>query len=328
MRRRDLVGALAALPPLWAGPARAQQQQRRPRVGVLCPFSPGAAEAWHAALEQGLAKRGWRPGDTVDLDYRFAEGNTARLAVLADELLRDGVDLLVTEVTEATVVAKEATRTVPIVMVAVGDPVAANVVASLAHPGGNVTGLSQNIVESVGKRLELLVSVVEPGTREVLVIWNPDEENSILNWRELNASSARIGVKLVSLETRGQQELEKVLAAPAATGMRALYVVPGPLFVTNLHRIAAFARDARLASVFHLPEYVRLGGLLSYGPDRFDLFRRAAGYIDRILHGARPADLPVEQPVKYELSINTATARAIGLRLTPLILAQADETVE
>lgn len=326
MRRRHLLAALSAATtaPLVV---RAQTAGGRARVGILCPFSPAAAATWHQALQAGLRDRGWIEGANIALEHWYADGATERLPALVAEILRHNVDVIVTEVTEATQAAKEATRTVPIVMIAVGDPVAVGLVNSLARPGGNVTGLSQNIVESVGKRLELLKLIV-PDLSEVVVLWNPDEENSTLNWRELNASSAGLGLRLKSLEARGQDALDKVINSGVGGADRALYLVPGPLFVSNLKQIAAFARNARLASIFHLPEFVQVGGLLSYGPDRVDLFRRAADYVDKILKGAKPADLPVEQPVKYELTINMTTARQIGLTVPPLVLAQAAEIVE
>jgi len=244
-----------------------------------------------------------------------------------DELLRLKVSLIVSEVTEATQAARRATTALPIVMVAVGDPVAAGLVASLARPGGNVTGLSQNIVESAAKRLELLKTTL-PSAGEVAVLWNADDDNSVLNWKELQVHAGPLGLKLKSLEARTAAEIEAALSPNSVGETRALYVVPGPLFVTNLPKIAGLARERRLVSIFHLPEFVRSGGVLSYGPDRNDLFRRAATYVDRLLKGARPADLPVEQPTKFDLSINLATAKAIGLTVPPLVLAQAAEVIE
>jgi putative ABC transport system substrate-binding protein len=301
--------------------------QDAPAIGVLSPFSPSVAGEWHHAFERGLMELGWKPGAGLRIEYRHADGDTARLPALMDELLRLRVGLIVSEVTEATQAAKRATSTLPIVMVAVGDPVAAGLVASLARPGGNVTGLSQNIVESAAKRLELLKTTL-PSVNEVAVLWNADDDNSVLNWKELQLRAGPLGLGLKSLEARTAPEIEAVLSRGSVGDIRALYVVPGPLFVTNLQKIAALARERRLVSIFHLPEFVQYGGLLSYGPDRNDLFRRAATYVDRLLKGARPADLPVEQPTKFDLSINLATARAIGLTVPPLVMAQAAEMIE
>jgi len=237
------------------------------------------------------------------------------------------VDLVVTEVTEATQAARKATTALPIVMVAVGDPVAAGLVASLARPGGNVTGLSQNIVESAAKRLEFL-KTARPNIIEVAVLWNPDDDNSVLNWKELQRHAGPMGLRLKSLPVQTLAEIEAALSSAGVGDTRALYVVPGPLFVTHLQSIANLARERRLVSIFHLPEYVHYGGLLAYGPDRNDLFHRTATYVDRILKGAKPADLPIEQPTKFDLSINLGTAKAIGLAVPPLLMVQAGEVVD
>jgi putative ABC transport system substrate-binding protein len=319
--RRLFLGAAGALAAPRAG------AQVPPAIGVLSPFTPDAAADWHRAFELGLRALGWAPGAGLRIEYRHALGQTARLPALMDELLQLKVALIVSEVTEATQAARKATATLPIVMVAVGDPVAAGLVASLARPGGNVTGLSQNIVESSAKRLELLKTAL-PSVGEVAVLWNADDDNSVLNWRELQARAGPLGLRLKSLLAQTATEIENALSPASIGETRALYVVPGPLFVTNLQTIARLARERRLVSIFHLPEYVQTGGLLAYGPDRNDLFRRAAAYVDRLLKGARPADLPVEQPTKFDLSINLATAKAIGLTVPPLVMAQAAEVVE
>ena len=326
MKRRILLGGMAATT-LHAPALQAQRAATTARVGVLSPFARATSAAWHEALERGLRELGWVPGGNLVLDYKFAEGDTARLPDFARELVRLPVDLLVTEVTEATQAAQQVTKTLPIVMIAVGDPVGIGLISSLARPSGNITGLSQNIVESTGKRLELL-KLVTPGLSEVAVLWNPDESNSVLNMKELQAASRDLGLQLVPFEVRGEPALKRFLEAPMDRSHRGLYVVPGPLFVTNMQAIAVFARTNGLPSVFHLPEFTQMSGLLAYGPDRLDLFRRAASYIDRILKGAKPAELPVEQPIKYELSINLRTAKAIGLTVPPLVLAQAGELIE
>src|SRR5579872_822906 len=270
--RRTLLGIMAAFA------ADRASAQAAPTIGVLSPFAPAAAADWHRAFEQGLHELGWAP-PRLRIEYRHADGETARLPALMDELVRLKVDLVVTEVTEATQAAKKATTTVPIVMVAVGDPVAARLVASLARPGGNVTGLSQNIVDSVAKRLEFLKTAL-PSLTEAAVLWNADDDNSVLNWKELQRRAAPLGLTLKSLLAQNAAEIANALSSASIGDTRALYVVPGPLFVTNLPKIAALARERRLVSIFHLPEYVHLGGLLSYGPDRNDLFRRAATYVD------------------------------------------------
>ena len=320
-RRALFFGAAASIASTGAA------AQTAAAIGVLSPFSPAVASEWPRAFEGALVELGWTPGTRLRIEYRHADGDTARLPALMEELLRARVDLVVSEVTEATQAAKKATSMLPIVMVAVGDPVAAGLVASLARPGGNVTGLSQNIVESAGKRLELLKTAL-PSLGEVAVLWNADDDNSVLNWKELQGRAGPLGLGLKSLMAHTTAEIEAVLSPGSIGATRALYVVPGPLFVTNLQKIATLARERRLVSIFHLPEFVHYGGVLSYGPDRNDLFRRAATYVDRLLKGARPADLPVEQPTKFDLSINLATARTIGLTVPPLVLAQAAELIE
>jgi putative ABC transport system substrate-binding protein len=326
MRRRafTIMMATAALPM----PVRAQNMPvRATRIGVLSPFSRATSAVWHEAFLRRLKEHGWIEGTNLTIDFRFGDGRTDLLPRLAAELIDLKPDLLVTEVTEATAAAQAATHSIPVVMVAVGDPVAAGLVASLARPGANITGVSQNVVESAGKRLEMLKLMV-PELTDVAVLWNPEEGNSTLNWREIQPSAARLGVRPVSLEVRTFEALNAVLQGGVDSRVRALFTVPGPLFVASLRPIAEFAVKHRLASIFHLPEYVRLGGLMAYGPDRGDQFRRAATYVDRILKGAKPADLPVEQPTTVELSVNLKTARAIGLTIPRLILAQAAEVIE
>jgi len=325
MRRRTFAATLAAT--FVAEPPLLRADTTTARVGILSPFTPADSEEWHRSLRGALARLGWIEGGNLALDIRYARGDTERLPELAAELLKLKVDLLVTEVTEATDAAHKATQTIPIVMIAVGDPVAYGLVTSLARPGGNITGFSQNILESVGKRLQLLKQVV-PDLVEVAILWDSHDTNSAINRREVEVAAGPLGLRLKSLETTNAANLDTVLQARLAQDVRALYVTPAPLFVTHLGRIAPFAAQNRLASVFHLPEFVRQGGLLAYGPDRNDLFRRAAGYVDRILKGAKPADLPIEQPTKFSLSINAAAARAMQIAIPRLLLAQADEVIE
>ena len=273
MRRRSLLQTLAvgAAFPVAAGP---QPANAMPRLGVLSPFSPAASAEWHKAFESGLNQLGWIKASNIAIEYRYAEGATDRLPTLVADFLRLKVALIVTEVTEASWAAQKATSTIPIVMVAVGDPVEAGLVASLARPGGNITGLSQNIVESAGKRLEMLKATMpEPG--DVAVLWNPDDDNSGLNRQELQVSSGRLGVRLTSLEARNVDELHKVLKAENGTAWRALYVVPSPLFVTHLQMIADVAKERRVPSIFHLPEFAHMGDCWPMAPTAATCFRRA-----------------------------------------------------
>jgi putative ABC transport system substrate-binding protein len=326
MKRRSLLatfGATTVVP--WR--AEAQPAIQPIRIGVLSPFTPADAAPWHRAFEAGLQQLGWIGGRNIRIEYRFANGASERLPDLAADILRLKVDLVVTEVTEASHAVQKATSSVPVVMISVGDPVAAGLVASLARPGGNITGLSQNVVESAGKRLDLLKLVIPPSA-DIAVLWNPEDDNSAFIWRELQVSATHLGARLKSLEAATFDALDKLLRSGFEPTVRALFVVPSPLFVTSLDKIAAAALERKVASIFHLTEFVHVGGLLAYGPDRADMFRRAAFYVDKILKGAKPADLPVEQPNKFELAVNLKTARAIGMTIPPLVLAQADEVVE
>jgi putative ABC transport system substrate-binding protein len=328
MKRRDLIGALSGTAASWPLLAHAQSAARIPSIGVLSPFSQAGSAEWHESLRRGLRALGWIEGSNIHIEYRYADGNADhRLDELLAELLALKLDLLVTEVTEATTAAQRATTTIPIVMVAVGDPVKAGIVRSLARPGGNITGLSQNIIDSAGKRLELLKQVV-PSLADVSVLSNPADENSMLNQREVETSARHLGLRMQTINVDSSGALNKALTGGIDARLSALYIVPSPLFVTNLKSIAEFALRHRLPSIFHLSDYVRLGGLMAYGPDRNDIFRRAAAYVDKILKGAKPADLPVEQPTKLELSINLGTAGAIGVTIPPLVLARADEVID
>ncbi len=323
MRRRAVVAALAGLPTLAQA---ALAQAAMPRIGVLSPFTPAVAEDWHRHFRQGLKQLGWVEGDNIAIDMRFSDGHDERLPELAADLVRLKVDLLVTEVTAASLEARKATQSIPIVFVGVGDPLGVGLVTSLARPGSNITGLSQNTLESDGKRLQLL-KLVLPDLSDVAVLWDPHDPNSADDRREVQASATRLNLRLESLTASNSDSLNSLLKAATDRRVRGLYVTPAPVFVTNLARIAAFAAQNRLVSVFHLPQFVHLGGLLAYGPDRNDLFRRAAGYVDKILKGAKPADLPIEEPTKFALSINLAAARALGVTIPPLLLAQADEVI-
>jgi putative ABC transport system substrate-binding protein len=209
----------------------------------------------------------------------------------------------------------------------VGDPVESGLVGSLARPGGNVTGLSQDVLELVGKRLEMLKAVV-PDLTDVAVLWNPDERGSALAWREVQMPGQQLKIRLHSAEARGASDLDKAFAAAQSARAGALYIMPSPLFISGSRQIAEFAAKQRMASIFHLSEFARIGGLLAYGPDRADLFRRAAAYVHKILKGAKPAELPVEQPNKFELVVNLKTANALGITIPQSILAQADEVIE
>ncbi len=326
MRRREFISLLGGAA-AWPLAARAQQAGKVPRIGLLSPFSHSDTALWHRAFLEGLRDLGWVEGKTILIEYRYAEGRNDRLPELVADLVRLKVDIIVTAVTNDALAAKDATREIPIVMVAAGDPVATGIVESLARPGGNITGLSQMNPELIGKRLELLKEIV-PELSSVAVLWNPEDPISILGWKEIQLPARKLEVEAHSLEVRSPGDLDKALDEAARTRAGALVIMPNPVFVTNLKRIADFAARNRLPSIFHLREFANDGGLVSYGVDRSDLFRRAATYVDKILKGAKPENLPIEQPTKFELVINLKTAKALGLTVPPSLLARADEVIE
>ena len=328
MQRRHfltLLGGAVA----WPFAAQAQQSVGKAyrEIGILSPFSRTDSETWHRAFRQGLRELGWIEGENVKIEYRYAEGRSERLPELVADLISHKVELIVVAVTPDALAAAKATKTIPIVMASAGDPVAAGLIQNLARPGGNITGLSQMSTDLAAKRLELLKEVV-PSLSSVGVLWNPRDAISALTWEEIQIPARRIKIALHSLEVEDASEFDGAFAKATAAKVGAIYALPAPIFVNNEKLVAGFATNSRLPSVFHLPEFVHLGGLMSYGPDRVELFRRAATYVDKILKGANPGDLPVEQPTKFELVINLKTARAIGLTVPATLLASADEVIE
>jgi len=305
----------------------AQQSKKVPRIGLLSPFSPSDTAPWYQAFFQGLRDLGWVEGKNISVEYRYAEGRNDRLVDLAADLVRLRVDVIVTAVTPDALAAKNATKTIPIVMAAVGDPVVTGLVDNLARPGGNVTGLSQMNPELAGKRLELLKEIVPKLTR-VTVLWNPQDQMSAISWNELSSPARSLGVQLHSSEVRNAGDFEKAFEDATRSRAGALAIMPAPVFVTNLKRIADFAAKSRLPSIFHVTEFVDVGGMLAYGPNRSDLFRRAATYVDKILKGTKPQELPVEQAMKFELVINLKTAKQIGVTIPPTMLARADRIIK
>jgi putative ABC transport system substrate-binding protein len=326
MKRREFI-LLATGVIVWTRDARAQQAANVRRIGILSPFSPATTSRWDRALLQGLRDLGWLDGKNLAIEFRYAEGRLDRLPDLVSDLIRQKIEVLVTTVTSDTTVAKNATAEIPIVMVAVGDPVAVGFVKSLARPGGNITGLSQMTPDLSGKRLELLREIV-PGVSFVALLFNPEDRLSILDRKEAERTAQALGIRVRSLEVRNRDELGKALSEVTTSHTDALIVVPAPVMLENLKQITDFARDNRLPSSFHLREFAESGGLLSYGVDRSDLFRRAASYIDKVLKGANPADLPIQQPTKFELVINLRTAKALNLAISPRVLGMADEVIE
>ena len=306
---------------------QAQQPAKVPRIGLLSSASPSDTALWYQAFRQGLRDLGWVEGKNISIEYRYAEGRSDRLPDLAADLVRLKVDIIVADATTASQAAQKATRAIPIVMASASDPVASGLVESLARPGSNITGLSQTAGETHGKRLELLKDMV-PRLSRVAVIWNPQSRTSTLAWKEIQLPARALGVQLHSLEARSPNDFAKAFEDATRARAGALAIMPGPLFVTNLKRLADLAAKSRLPSIAHLREFPDLGGLMAYGPDRSALFRRAATYVDKILKGAKPADLPVEQPTKFELVINLKTAKALGLSIPHSVFIRVDQVIQ
>jgi len=326
-RRRFLATLLGGAVAAWPLAARAQQARKVPRVGLLSTFSPSDAMPWHQAFRQGLRELGWVEGENISIEYRYAEARLDRLPDLATGLVRLNVDLIFTDTPSPAFAARNATRTIPIVIASGSDLVASGLAESLARPGGNITGLDQIASELGGKRLELLKETV-PKLSRVVVLWNPQNQTSTRNWNELQDPARQLGVALHSLVVRSADELDKAFEVVSMAHADALVILPESAFVANLKRIADFSAKNRLPSIFHLREFADAGGLMTYGPDRSDLFRRAAAYVDKILKGAKPADLPIQLPTKFEFVINLKTAKALGLEIPPTLLARADEVIE
>ncbi len=327
LRAGGLLLAFALGPLTGPVAAEAQQAKKVPRIGVLSPFSPSDTARWHQAFRQGLHDLGWVEGKNISIEYRYAEGRNDRLPDLAADLVRLEVDIIVAAVATDALVVQKATRTIPIVVASAGDPVASGLVESLARPGGNITGLSQMAPELAGKRLELLKEIV-PKLSRVAVLWNPQDRGSTLSWKEIQPPARELRVQLHSLEVRSPNDFDKAFKDATSARAGALAIMPDPVFAANLKRVADLAAKSRLPSIFHLREFADSGGLMAYGVDRSDMFRRAATYVDKILKGAKPADLPVEQPTRFELIINMKTAKALGLSIPQSVLIRADQVIQ
>jgi putative ABC transport system substrate-binding protein len=318
-----LLGGAAAS---WPLAARAQQPANLPTIGFLVAGTPSSHGRWAAALVQRLRELGWIEGRTIAIEYRWAEGSRERAAEIAAEFVRLKVDVIVTSATVVVIAAKQATSVIPIVFAAASDPVGTGLVASLARPGGNVTGLSLQFTDLAGKRLELLREVL-PDLRRLAILANASSPATALEVAEVQAMARTFGLEVAAPEVRQTEDI-----APAFEALKgrveALYVVNDPLVDTNRVRINTLALAARLPTLHGDREHVAAGGLMSYGASFTDLFRRAGDLVDKILHGAKPADIPVEQPTKFDLVINLITAQALGLTIPPTLLARADEVIE
>ena len=325
-RRSVLAGGFAFL--LAPLAAEAQPAGKVPRIGFLGTRSPSDTAPYLDAFRQGLRERGWVEGQNIVIEYRFAEGRFDRLPDLAAELVRLKVDIIVAAPTPAAAAAKNATATIPIVGISLGDPVGLGLIASLARPGGNVTGLSYSVgMETFGKQLELLKEIV-PKVRRVAILSNPANPFHALAIKEVKGAARSLGVELQLLEARGPEEFDGAFAAMTKERAGALLVMADSMFILHRTRLADLVARSRLPAAYGVRENVEAGGLMSYGPSVPDLFRRAATYVDKILKGAKPEDLPVEQPTKFELVINVKTAKALGLTIPQSLMVRADEVIQ
>ena len=318
-----LVGVLA-------GPsgATAQPAAKAPRVGILFAGTPTAAASFNESFTQGLRERGYVDGQTIIVERRYAGGSGDRIGEVAAEMTRMHLDVIVTGTDSTIAAVKRQTQSIPIVMVAASDPVGTGFVASLARPGGNVTGTSRMSPETSAKRLELLREAV-PRLSRVAVIWNPDVRGAVLDFKELEEPARSMRVQLQSIEVSRADDLARAFSAIVDARAEGLIVLtPNPVTFTNQSQLVSFAQRHRLPSIYGVREYVDSGGLMAYGASVRAAYQRAAFFVDRILKGARPGDLPVEQPTVFELVINVKTAKALGLTLPPSLLRRADRVVE
>jgi putative ABC transport system substrate-binding protein len=325
MKRRDFIKAISCAAAAWPLAARAQQAAM-PVIGFFGTGTPSGWSQWTSAFVNRLRELGWIEGRTIGIEYRWAEGRNERYAEIAAELVRLKVDVIVTQSTPSVLAAKQATSVIPIVFASAGDPVGNGIVENLAHPNGNVTGMSAQATDSAPKRLELLREVV-PTLRTLAIMANVSNPFSMLEVGEVQVAARTLGLNTLTSEIRRAEDI-----APAMDALKgraeALFLSTDPLLVTNRVRINTLAQSAQVPTIGSWREFVEAGSLMSYGSNIPDQFRRAADLVDRILRGTKPGDIPVEQPTRFELVVNLKTAKAIGLTVPPSLLARADEVIE
>jgi putative tryptophan/tyrosine transport system substrate-binding protein len=325
IQNRKLVRSVALVTLVMCGAvAQAQQLAKVPRIGLLVPGTQSAFSIRTDAFRQGLRELGYVEGQNIVIEYRYTDGKADRLPDLATELVGLKVDVIVTASIPPVLAAKKASSPTPIVFAAVNDPVAAGLVDSLAHPGGNITGLTNLSPDLDGKRLELLKEAFPKLTR-VAYLWNPDAPGTGL--AGMQAAASGLGVQLQSLEARSANDFDSAFEAALRERAHALITLPSPVFITHQKRIVEFAAKNRLPAIYSFSDFVDAGGLMSYAPSLLENWRRAAIFVDKILKGTKPADLPVEQPKKFEFIINLKTAKQIGLTIPPNVLARADRVI-
>jgi putative ABC transport system substrate-binding protein len=324
VKRREFITLLGGAAAAWPLATHAQPA-KLPTIGFLGGATPAAWGHWVAAFTQRLRELGWIEGRTVTIEYGWGEGRNERYAEIAAEFAQRKVDVIVTS-GAAVPAAKQATSVIPIVFALASDPVGDGLVASLARPGGNVTGLSVQATDLVGKRLELMREI-QPGLHRLAIMANVGHLGAASEMREIQAAAGKLGLEVVILEIRHAEDI-----APSFEALKgradALYLCPEPLLHDNRARTNTLAAAARLPTIYGSRDYVDSGGLMSYGPNTTDLFRRAGDYVDKILRGAKPGELPVEQPTEFDLIINLTTAKALGLKIPEVFLSRADEVIE
>jgi putative ABC transport system substrate-binding protein len=326
VRRREFITMLGGAAAAWSLAARAQQSGKVPTIGFLGQSTRSATSEWTTAFVQRLRELGWIDGRNLAIEYRWGEGLNERFAQIAAEFVRLKVDVIVTGATPPTIAAKQATSVIPIVFATAGDPVATGIVARLARPGGNATGLSTQTPELAGKRLEILHEAL-PNLRRLGIMGNVGNPLSVLESGEVQAAARTLALEVHTVEIQRAQDI-----APAIDALNgradALYVCIDGLMNANRIRINTLSLGARLPTMHGAREYVESGGLMSYGPNFPDLYRRTADYVDKVLRGAKPGDLPIEQPTKFDFIINLTTAKALGLKIPESFLLRADEAIE
>jgi putative ABC transport system substrate-binding protein len=327
MTKQILGFVLSAMLFAPGGSAEAQQPPGIPRIGILIPTSGSFLSARVEAFRRRLRELGYVEGKNIVIEYRYAEGKNERLPDLVAELVRLKVDIIVTIGPSATLAAKKASGTIPIVFASANDPVGTGLVSSLARPGGNITGLSLMVPDLDGKRLELLKEAF-PKVVRVAFLWNPSGSRGNLALTVMEAAAKALVLKLLSLEVRSLDDFESAFARAKKERAQELITTTGGLINTQQRRVLDFAAKNRLPAIYHYSEFVEAGGLMSYGPDNTDICRRAADFVDKILKGAKPADMPVEQPTKFEFIINLKAAKQIDLTIPVNVLERANEVIK
>jgi putative ABC transport system substrate-binding protein len=327
MRRRDFIALVAGSAMVGPVVGHAQHAQKIPRIGVLLPGTPESFAPRTKAFLDGLRELGYVEGKTIEIDWKWGQDRVETLSGLAAELARSNADVIVTGGTAAAQALKAATSTIPIVMAIIGDPVAAGLVTNLARPAGNLTGFSIVAPELGGKRLEMLKEMV-PGLSAVAVLLNNKNPQSQIEFKEMASAAEALRLQLYPAEISAEVRLEDAFAGIDKAAVQALVVLTDPILFSQRKRAVDLANENRLPAMYFFQGFAEEGGLMSYGPSDADLFRRSAGYVDRILKGAKPGDLPIEQPTKFELFINLKAARMLGIAIPESFLLRADKVIE